>query len=88
MRALLRTTICPPWCHSQSPLATSSHFHTGMRAHRLRTALGFTTAVRQWQMVTQTKSELEWELLLKQAKSCTRNLKDHQARMVMKQEDQ
>ena len=79
------TTICPPWCHSQSlpPPPTP----TGTKSSQTKEAISFRAALRQLQMVTQAKSQLEQELLLKWEELAQKQ-ENQQARMVKKQEDQ
>ena len=66
--------------------AASSHTN---RDETLQTeeALGFSVALRQLHIITQAKSELEWELLL-EWEELGQKQENQQARMAKKQEDQ
>ena len=66
--------------------AASSHTNRDTSS-QTEEALGFSTALRQLQMVTQTKSQLEQKLLLKW-EDLAQKQEDQQARMAKKQEDQ
>ena len=66
--------------------ATSSHTNWDEDS-QTKEALGCSVALRQLQMVTQAKSQPEWELLLKQEELAPKQ-EDQQARMAKKQENQ
>ena len=69
----MRSIVCCPLCHSQSPSSPPIPIDTSMQT---KEALGFSLALRQLQEVIQAKAQLEWRLALK-LEGLAKNNEDH-----------